>query len=65
MTNFHEGQEVEVSLTGHATRDIWHKAKIIKLVAFSDGSKLYEVAFARGGGDIFDEEHIRPFSMPR
>ena len=74
MTQFHEGQDVEVceptvKHPGTARNLRWRGAKIIALLMritdLDDGSRLidtfpdYEVQFPDNSLAVFDEEHIR------
>lgn len=63
MTQFHEGQEVEVLLVAKDIGDNahWIKAKIVwKVTSCAPGNpKCYEVEFPDGARAVFDEERIR------
>jgi hypothetical protein len=65
MTQFHEGQEVEVwgdiyPKSGGRLTD-WRKAKILNddCIARKDGVHCYTVQFPNGTRAVFDTEHIR------
>jgi len=63
MSEFHEGQEVEVRVSedGQIYRE-WHKAKIIPHVYDSVTAKtpgLYRVQFPDGTSCVFDTAHIQ------
>jgi hypothetical protein len=66
MTQFHEGQEVEVLRSGWSDGKLkthgrqWHKAKIMHEDEFYMPYKnRYVVAFPDGTRAVFDTDHIR------
>jgi len=64
MTQFHEGQEVEVktmiSSCGNPDMAYWRKAKIVS--GNAHGAML-QVEFHDGTSDVFDADDIRPTQM--
>jgi len=60
MTQFHEGQEVEVAIgiqgIGDPPSMAWRKAKIVNFLVWTD---RYEVEFADGTHGLFAESDIR------
>jgi len=73
MTQFHEGQEVEVAtlVAGYALKQDeagrWRKAKIVARLVNDRTTNLqrYEVQFPNGSRAIFDAEHIRAIQQDR
>jgi len=72
MTQFHEGQDVEVETCSHdleiaypAAGCRWRKAKVVNddCIARKDGLHCYLVQFPDGTRAIFDAEHVRHLSM--
>jgi hypothetical protein len=57
MTQFHEGQEVEVN-GEDVDMPRWEKAKIVRGPALTAG-EFYEVQFPDGTRAVFDAEHIK------
>jgi hypothetical protein len=64
MTQFHEGQEVEVvglmwdGLDPESAWK-WRKAKILYYVERTGGIDWYEIEFANGTRGVFETDHIR------
>lgn len=56
MTQFHEGQEVEILAYLDTTEPEWQKAKIVR--EFLDGA-AWEVQLPNGARAAFKPEHIR------
>jgi hypothetical protein len=63
MTQFHEGQEVEVALGKRRWDDgkYWRKAKIVcpAFPADKHGPEMFDVEFPDGTVAVFDADHIR------
>jgi hypothetical protein len=68
MTQYHEGQEVEVykvtqdAYAGFKERRRWYKAKIVSL-PYTTYSTQHQVMFLDGTRAAIDEDHIRPVEM--
>ena len=60
MTQFYEGQEVEVGWTEIGPRE-WRRGMIMEPA--SEPGK-YKVMFRNGDGAIVDEDHIRAIELP-
>lgn len=63
LTQFHEGQEVEVRRVTEKNDVIWRKAKIVTR-GFGDDiitPRTFEVVFADGSRAVFDADHIRTY----
>jgi hypothetical protein len=67
MTQFHEGQDVEVARAPQGARPakcrVWEKAKIVSAIDYPPTNVVhtqYEVQFPDGLRDVFDEAHIMP-----
>jgi len=60
MTQFHEGQNVEVA-DPNTDFGVWLKAKIVRepTTTALDKHPLYQVEFPDGKRAVFDAEHIR------
>lgn len=72
MTQFHEGQEVEVLqavedftqiVFPSFDRGIWRKAKILTISRPNEPPQTCSVIFPDGTSGVFDEEHIRERAM--
>jgi hypothetical protein len=69
MTQFHEGQEVEVKIYAReAMCNQWWKAKIVKRDHMTDADRMNEklvpVRFTDGTRGVFDVKHIRAALKP-
>jgi hypothetical protein len=58
MTQFHEGQEVEIYWEFKRRAERWHKAKIVEPPR-SAYSTQCQVEFPDGTRGVFDADHIR------
>jgi hypothetical protein len=70
MTQFHEGQEVEVSTPLEASlygQRVWRKAKIVKRDHMTDtdqaDERLTPVRFRDGTRGVFNVDHIRAANL--
>ena len=62
MTQFHEGQEVEVTKGFDGNPLGWRKAKIVQIIwldVIKHREHKFEVEFPDGTGAVFDTAHIR------
>ena len=62
MTQFQEGQEVEVQCNEYEGEPLWRRGAKILCYAWpadKDGPEMYDVEFSDGASGVFDVNHIR------